>query len=92
MVHVHGAVVERFTARTAGVALEDLIAVAIDVGKQSAWAMACDFTGATVVAAFEFELTRSGVAAFQEGISKGLSERVQLVRSGWRRRVTTTCR
>lgn len=82
MVHVHGAVVERFTARTAGVALEDLVAVAIDVGKQSAWAMACDFTGSTVVAAFEFELTRSGVVAFQERISEGLSERVQLVRVG----------
>lgn len=39
MVHVHGVRVQQLSARSAGVALESLVAVAVDVGKASGSAM-----------------------------------------------------
>jgi hypothetical protein len=38
-------VVQALTSRTAGVPLEKLVAVPVDVGKSTAAAMTCDFTG-----------------------------------------------
>jgi transposase len=74
MVHVHGAQVQQLVAQTRGVPPERLVAVPVDVGKRSAMALVCDFTGEVLARRFEFALTRPGVAE--------LVERVQAVRAG----------
>lgn len=52
---------ELLSSRTAGVRLEDLVAVGIDVGKHKAMAKVVDFTGAVLAKPFEFGLDRCGV-------------------------------
>lgn len=82
MVHVHGVRAQELSSRTAGVALDRLVAVPIDVGKASAKAMACDFTGRRLVAPFEFAMDRGGVAALVERVGAALPAEVALVRVG----------
>ena len=45
MVHVHGAQAQRLVAQTRGILPDQLVAVPIDVGKHTAMALICDFTG-----------------------------------------------
>jgi transposase len=82
MVHVHGVRAQELSSRTAGVALERLVAVPVDVGKSSAMAMACDFTGRRLVARFEFAMDRSGVAALVDRVRAALPADVGLLRVG----------
>jgi transposase len=70
------------TARSSGVVLEDHIAVPIDVGKRSAMAKVIDFTGATLVKPFTFDLDRRGVGMLVERVGKVLPDTVALVRVG----------
>jgi transposase len=82
MVHVHGARAQQLSARTRGVALDKLVAVPVDVGKSTAAAMACDFTGQVLVPPFEFKLNRAGVAELAARIDARLPAAAQLVRVG----------
>ena len=92
MVHVHGARVQRLSARTRGVSLERLVAVPVDVGKSTATAMACDFAGQVVVPPFGFALNLSGVAELVAASRCGWRPRPGWCGSGWRPPVTTTAR
>ena len=82
MVHVHGARAQRLSARTRGVPLDELVAVPIDVGKSTAAAMACDFTGQVLVPPFEFALNRDGVADLAARVDARLPAVTRLVRVG----------
>lgn len=82
MVQVHGAPAQRLTARTGGVALEQLVAVPVDVGKSVACAMACDFTGQVLLAPVEFSLTRPGVDGFVARVAAAVPPAARLVRVG----------
>jgi len=82
MVHVHGARAQRLTARTGGIVLEQLVAVAVDVGKSAVSAMACDFTGQVLVAPVEVAMDRNGVAWLVGRVSSALPAGVELVRVG----------
>lgn len=82
MVHVHGARAQQLSARTGGVALESLVAVAVDVGKSTASAMACDFTGQVLVAPFDFAMNLPGVMELTARVEAALPAAVQLVRVG----------
>ena len=82
MVHVHGVRVQELSARTRGVPLEELVAVPIDVGKSTAAAMACDFTGQVLMPPFEFKLNRAGVAELVARVDARLPATVRLVRVG----------
>ena len=62
--------------------MDRLVAVPIDVGKSTAAAMACDFTGQVLVAPFEFAMDRGGVAALTARVEAALPAGVQLVRVG----------
>ena len=70
------------TARSSGVVLEELIAVPIDVGKHSAMAKVLDFTGATLVKPFTFDLDRRGVAKLVGTVRRALPAPVSVVRVG----------
>lgn len=72
----------RFTSRSSGVVLEDLIAVPIDVGKHSAAASVSDFTGRELTKTFEFRLDRVGVAEFVSRVRAVVPASAQLVRVG----------
>lgn len=96
MVHVHGARAQQLSARTAGMALGSLVAVAVDVGKASSVAMACDFTGQVLVSPFEFAMTRAGIVGLVARVEAGLPAQVGLVRvgveaTGHYHRPITTC-
>lgn len=82
MVHVHGVFAQELSSRTAGVGLERLVAVPVDVGKRAAVAMVCDFTGRRLVAPFEFTMDRSGVALLVGRVAAALPADVALVRAG----------
>ena len=82
MVHVHGASVQQVSARTRGVPLEELVAVPVDVGKSTAAAMACDFSGQVLVPAFEFRLNRAGVTELAARVEARLPAATRLVRVG----------
>lgn len=77
---LQAAVLDRPSAGALG--LERLIAVPVDVGKRSAAAMVVDFTGRRLVTPFEFELCRSGMAAFVRRVAAGLPGDAELVRVG----------
>lgn len=70
------------SSRSAGVRLEDLVAVPIDVGKHKAMAKVVDFTGAELAKPFEFPLDRSGVKALVERVRRATPASVSLVRVG----------
>ncbi len=70
------------TARSSGVRLEDLVAVPIDVGKHSAMASVLDFTGATLVKPFEFDLDRRGVGQLVGRVRSAVPATTSLVRVG----------
>jgi len=70
------------TARSSGVRLEDLLAVPIDVGKNTAMASVLDFTGATLVKPFEFRLDRCGVAELVTRVRSAAPATASLVRVG----------
>src|SRR6185437_6292195 len=74
--------VRQLTARSPGVALEDLIAVPIDVGKHTAMAKVVDFTGRTVVKPFTFDLDRRGVAVLVGRVRDAAPSTTRLVRVG----------
>jgi transposase len=82
MVHVHGARAQELSARTRGVPLEELVAVPVDVGKSTAAAMVCDFTGQVLVGPFEFALNRDGVAELAARVDAWLPAVTRLVRVG----------
>ena len=73
---------QELSSRSSGVRLEDLVAVPIDVGKHTAMASVRDFTGATLVKPFEFDLDRAGVTELEARVRAGLPSGVQLVRVG----------
>ncbi len=76
------ALVEQLSSRAAGVRLEDLVAVPIDVGKHTAMAKVVDFTGAELVKPFEFPLDRSGVDALVGRVRSSVPASTSLVRVG----------
>ena len=82
MVHVHGARVQQLSARTVGLALDELVAVPVDVGKSTATAMACDFAGQVIVPPLEFTLDLRGVAGLVGRIEARLPAATRLVRVG----------
>ena len=59
-----------------------MVAVPVDVGKCSAAAMACDFTGRVLVPPVEFAMTRDGLLDVVERIERGLPGDVAHVRVG----------
>lgn len=61
MVHVHGVRAQELSSRTVGIGLDRLVAVPVDVGKPTAMAMVCDFTGRRLAAPFEFGQDRAGL-------------------------------
>lgn len=71
-----------FTSRSSGVALEDLVAVPIDVGKHTAMAKVVDFTGTTLVRPFEFTLDRVGVEQLVGRVRAVCPRSLRLVRVG----------
>ena len=73
---------ELLSSRTAGVRLEDLVAVPIDVGKHKAMAQVVDFTGAVLVKPFEFGLDRSGVDVLIDRTRSAAPASVSMVRVG----------
>jgi transposase len=82
MVHAHGHGAQRLAEFTRGVPPEQLIAVAIDVGKNTAMAMACDFAWQVLVPPFTFEMNRDGVAKIIDRVTAALPARVTLIRVG----------
>jgi transposase len=70
-------------AQTRRVPPEQLLAVPVDVGKRSAVALVCDFTGELLVGRFQFALTQPGVAELVRRV-QAVSDRrpVGLVRIG----------
>lgn len=74
--------VEQLSSRTAGVRLENLVAVPIDVGKHSAMVKVIDFTGSELVKPFEFPLDRSGVELLVRRARAAMPETATLVRVG----------
>lgn len=82
MVHAHGLRAQRLAEYTRGIPPEQLIAVAIDVGKNTAMAMACDFAWQVLVAPFAFEMNRDGVAKIIDRVMAALPARVALIRVG----------
>jgi hypothetical protein len=83
MVHVHGRQVERLAAQTRELPAAQLVAVPIDVGKTTAMALACDFSGQLLVRGFEFPLTLSGVAELVRRVEHvGVQRSVRLIRVG----------
>jgi transposase len=73
---------QQLSARTVGVPLDELVAVPVDVGKSTATAMACDFTGQIIVPPFEFRLDLRGVAGMVGGVDARLPVATRLVRVG----------
>lgn len=82
MVHVHGVRAQDLSSRTAGVGLDRLVAVPVDVGKSAAMAMVCDFTGRRLAAPFTFRQDRSGLGELVERVKRVLPDGVALVRVG----------
>lgn len=82
MVHAHGPRAQRLAEFTRGIPPEQLIAVAIDVGKNTAMAMACDFAWQVLVAPFAFEMNRDGVAKVIDRVTRALPARATLIRVG----------
>ena len=72
----------QLTARSSGVALEDLVCVPIDVGKHTAMAKVADFTGRTLVKPFTFDLDRQGVEVLVGRVRESVPSTVRLVRVG----------
>ena len=70
------------TARSAGMRLEDLVAVPIDVGKHTAMASVLDFTGTVLAKPFEFDMDRRGLAALTAQVQAAVPPTVALVRVG----------
>jgi transposase len=81
-VHSHPARGSWLTARSVEVPLRRLVAVPVDVGKCSASAMACDFTGRVLVPPVDFAMTRPGLLGVVERIERGLPADVAHVRVG----------
>ena len=83
MVPVHGAQAQRLVAQTRGILPDQLVAVPIDVGKHTAMALICDFTGELLVGPFQFAMTRPGVSELVRRVEAVRAERpVRLVRAG----------
>ncbi len=82
MVHVHGVRAQELSSRTVGVELDRLVAVAVDVGKPTAKAMVCDFTGRRLCAPFEFRQDRAGMGELVARVERVLPGEVALVRVG----------
>lgn len=82
MVHVHGLMAQRLAARTAGIPLDRLAAVAVDVGKSQAAVMVCDFTGQVLVPPTDFAMNRRGVTAMVARVEDALPVDVRLIRCG----------
>ena len=82
MMHVHGVRAQELSSRTVGVGLDRLVAVPVDVGKPTAMAMVCDFTGRRLAAPFEFRQDRAGLAELVERVQRVLPADVALVRVG----------
>lgn len=61
MVHVHGSSVQRLVEQTRGISSDRLVAVPVDVGKHTAKALVCDFTGEMIGRPIEFPMNRSGI-------------------------------
>lgn len=74
--------VEQLSSRTAGVRLEDLVAVPVDVGKHTAMAKVIDFTGAELAKPFEFPLNRAGVEVLVGRTHSVIPETASMVRVG----------
>lgn len=83
MVHVHGAKVQQLVEQARGVPPEQLLAVPIDVGKQQAMALVCDFAGELLVRPFAFAMNRAGVAELTRRVEAVRAKRaVHLLRVG----------
>jgi hypothetical protein len=67
---------------TRGIPPEQLIAVAIDVGKNTAMVRACDFAWQVLVGPFAFKMNRGGVAKIIDRVTAALPARVGLIRVG----------
>lgn len=92
MMHIHGDTTRRLTSRSAGIPLDELVAVAIDTGKLGAAAMVCDFTGRRLAAPFEFGMDRPGIDRLQARVAEVVPADVRLVRVGVEAWATTTGR
>ncbi len=73
---------QQLSVRSVGVALDRLVAVPVDVGKSSAMAMVCHFTGRRLVAPFDFANDRAGAAQLVERVRATLAADTALVRIG----------
>jgi transposase len=82
MVHVHGVRAQDLSSRTVGVGLGRLVAVPVDVGKPTAMAMVCDFTGRRLAAPFTFRQDRAGLVDFVGRVKRVLPDDAALVRVG----------
>ena len=68
MVHVHGQQAQQLAAWTRGVDAAELIAVPIDVGKQAAMALVCEFAGELLAHPFALAMTQVGVRVLVERV------------------------
>ena len=75
MGYIGGALQEQFAERVRGVDPGRLLAVPIDVGKDSAAAMVCDFYGEVLTEPFTFPLTEPGVDAFTVAVARAEAAR-----------------
>lgn len=82
MVHVHGVRAQELSSRTVGIGLDRLVAVPVDVGKPTATAMVCDFTGRRLCPPFAFRQDRAGLAELVERVGRVLPADTALVRVG----------
>jgi transposase len=83
MVHVHGAQAQQLAQTTRGRDPAELVAVPVDVGKHTAMALVCDFTGELLARPFAFPMTMAGVALLVERVQAATRGRmVRLVRVG----------
>lgn len=82
MLHVHGRRV-RFSEAARSSCREELIAVAVDVGKASAVALVADFAGQRLAAPFSFAMNHDGVDELVCRVRQATADRaVTLVRVG----------
>ena len=83
MVHVHGAQAQQLAEPIRGLDPAELVAVPVDVGKHTAMALVCDFTGELLARPFAFPMTMAGVRLLVERVQAATCGRaIQLVRVG----------
>ncbi len=75
MGYIGGGLHRAFGQRIRGVEPGRLLAVPIDVGKHTAAALVCDFSGEVIVAPFTFRLDERGFGTFARAVDQAVADR-----------------